>query len=140
MLKVRVFRTSDHCVINQLVPITRVVGKKKLCWILYHSLIQRKYIVVLGFTGSPLVKVSKESIDSVDEEKRSVSYSVIEGDLLKYYCSFKGHIVVAPKEEGCLVKWTCEYERVSDDVEVPHVIKDFVVKNFKEVDELALAA
>ncbi|CAL1413670.1 unnamed protein product [Linum trigynum] len=90
--------------------------------------------------GSPLVKVSKESIDSVDEAKRSVSYSVIEGDLLKYYCTFKGHIVVAPKEEGCLVKWTCEYERVSDDVEVPHVIKDFVVKNFKEVDELALAA
>ncbi|CAN0924059.1 MLP-like protein 423 [Linum grandiflorum] len=91
--------------------------------------------------GSPLVKLSKERIDSVDEEKKSVSYSVIEGDLLKYYCTFKGHIVVSPKDkDGCLVKWTCEYERVSDDVEVPHVIKDFVVKNFKEVDDLTAAA
>ncbi|XP_038694523.1 MLP-like protein 423 isoform X1 [Tripterygium wilfordii] len=86
--------------------------------------------------GSPLVKISKEKIDTVDEANKKVSYSVIEGDLLKYYKSFKGKIEVSPKGDGCLVKWTCEYEKVSDDVEVPHIIKDFVVKNFTEVDDL----
>ena len=35
----------------------------------------------------------------MDEEKKTVSYSVIEGDLLKYYKSFKGHIAVSPKED-----------------------------------------
>ncbi|KAJ9187624.1 hypothetical protein P3X46_003053 [Hevea brasiliensis] len=86
--------------------------------------------------GSPLVKVSKERIDVVDEATKHVAYSVIEGDLLKFYKIFKGFIFVCPKENGeSLVKWSCEYEKASDDVEVPHVIKDFVVKNFKEVDE-----
>ncbi|XP_065860984.1 MLP-like protein 423 [Euphorbia lathyris] len=88
--------------------------------------------------GSPLVKTSKEKIDAADDEKKTVSYSVIEGDLLKYYKTFKGHISVVPKGEGCLVSWMCEYEKASDEVEVPHIIKDFVVKNFKEVDELIL--
>ncbi|KAG5236710.1 MLP protein [Salix suchowensis] len=86
--------------------------------------------------GSPLVKLSKERIDTVDEAKMEVSYSVIEGDLLKYYKMFKATITVTPKGDGSLVKWMCEYEKASEDVEVPHIIKDFVVKNFLEVDEI----
>ncbi|KAJ6771736.1 MLP-LIKE PROTEIN 423 [Salix koriyanagi] len=86
--------------------------------------------------GSPLVKLSKERIDTVDEAKMEVSYSVIEGDLLKYYKMFKATIAVTPKGDGSLVKWMCEYENASEDVEVPHIIKDFVVKNFLEVDEI----
>ncbi|EEF30980.1 MLP-like protein 423 [Ricinus communis] len=86
--------------------------------------------------GSPIVKISKERIDVVHEAEKKVSYSVIEGDLLKYYKVFKGHITVLPKGDGSLVEWSCEYEKTSDEVEVPHIIKDFVVKNFKEVDEL----
>lgn len=94
---------------------------------------------MFDFPGSPLVKVSKERIDAVDEATKHVAYSVIDGDLLKYYKTFKGFISVGPKENGeSLVKWSCEYEKANDDVEVPHVIKDFVVKNFKEVDEYIL--
>ncbi|XP_038892372.1 MLP-like protein 423 [Benincasa hispida] len=90
--------------------------------------------------GSPIVKESKERIEAVDEEKRSVSYSVIEGDLLKYYKSFKGHITVSPKEDesGSLVKWSCEFEKASEEVPDPHLIKDFVVKNFSELDDYVL--
>ncbi|KAJ8773825.1 hypothetical protein K2173_008288 [Erythroxylum novogranatense] len=90
--------------------------------------------------GSPLVHVSKERIDLVDETNRVVDYSVIDGDLQKYYKTFKCHIVVGPKEDGCLVKWSCEYEKASEDIAVPHVIKDFVVKNFQAVDELIMKA
>ncbi|KAJ9172075.1 hypothetical protein P3X46_015362 [Hevea brasiliensis] len=97
--------------------------------------------------GSPLVKVSKERIDAVDEASKHVAYSVIEGDLLKYYKTFKGFIFVVflpsnstgSKENGdSLVKWSWEFEKPSADVEVPHVIKDFVVNNFEEVDEYIL--
>ncbi|KAG6600129.1 MLP-like protein 423 [Cucurbita moschata] len=90
--------------------------------------------------GSSLVKDSKERIEAVDEEAMTVSYSVIEGDLLKYYKSFKGHIGVIPKEDGSgsKVKWSCEFEKASEEVPDPHVIKDFVVKNFLELDDYVL--
>ncbi|XP_050203822.1 MLP-like protein 423 [Mercurialis annua] len=86
--------------------------------------------------GSPLVKISKERIDVMDEAEKKVSYSVIEGDLLKHYKVFKGHIIVLPKENGSLVKWSCEYEKASDDIEVPNILMDFAVKHFKDIDEL----
>lgn len=76
----------------------------------------------------------------MDEEKKTVSYSVIEGDLLKYYKSFKGHISVSPKGEGSSVKWSCEYEKASEEIPDPHIIKDFVVKNFRELDDYTLQA
>ncbi|KAH7570241.1 hypothetical protein JRO89_XS05G0074700 [Xanthoceras sorbifolium] len=52
--------------------------------------------------GSPLVKVSTEKIEHVDEVNKKVSYSVIDGDLLKYYKVFKGFISVTPKGDGSL--------------------------------------
>ncbi|XP_059648983.1 MLP-like protein 423 [Cornus florida] len=85
--------------------------------------------------GSPLVKHSKEKIEAVDEAKKSVSYSVIDGDLLKFYKSFKAHLVVSPKGDGSLVHWSCDYEKAKEDIEAPHIIKDFAVKNLKELDD-----
>lgn len=86
-------------------------------------------------TGSPLVKVSYEKIGEVDEANKFVTYSVIDGDLLKYYKNFKGTITVVPKGEGSLVKWSCVFEKASPEVPDPHVIKDFAIKNFVELDE-----
>ncbi|KAJ0038495.1 hypothetical protein Pint_23050 [Pistacia integerrima] len=85
--------------------------------------------------GSPIVKVSTEKIEAVDDVKKEVSYRVIDGDLLKYYKVFKGIVAVSPKGDGSLVKWSCEYEKASNEIPDPSVIKEFAVKNFKEVDE-----
>ncbi|KAI4339347.1 hypothetical protein MLD38_024300 [Melastoma candidum] len=90
--------------------------------------------------GSPLVKVSKEKIDNVDEGKKEVSYSIIDGDLLKYYKNFNGTISVIPKGEGSLVKWSCGFEKASDEVPDPHIIKDFAIENFKDLDSFLLKA
>lgn len=92
------------------------------------------------FVGMPLVKISKERIDAVDDEKKTASYHVLEGELLQYYKNFKAHFTVVPKGEGSLVKWSCEFEKASDEVSDPNLIKDFAVKNFKEVDEFILKA
>ncbi|XP_027360707.1 MLP-like protein 423 [Abrus precatorius] len=89
--------------------------------------------------GSPLVKVSIEKIEAADDTKMTVTYSVIEGDLLKYYKKFKGHITVTPNGDGCEVKWAAEYEKANLEIPDPTVIKDFAVKNFLEVDEYVQA-
>ncbi|KAK8512890.1 hypothetical protein V6N12_030300 [Hibiscus sabdariffa] len=85
--------------------------------------------------GSPIVKVSKERIESVDEAEKIYVYCVIEGDLMKYYKSFIAKIVVVPKGESCSVKWSCEFERASEEIPEPGVIKEFAVKNFVEIDD-----
>ncbi|KAJ7943605.1 MLP protein [Quillaja saponaria] len=84
--------------------------------------------------GSPLVKVSKEKIDYVDEEKKIYGYSVIDGGLLKYYKTFKCKLTLTPKGDGSFVKWSCEFEKAREDIPDPSVIKDFAVKNLLELD------
>ncbi|KAK1554301.1 hypothetical protein Q3G72_010437 [Acer saccharum] len=90
--------------------------------------------------GSPIVKKSTEKIEHVDDVNMKVSYSVIDGDLLEYYKVFKGFIAVIPKGDGSLVKWSCEFEKTSHEIPDPDAIKEFVVKNFKEVDDYILQA
>ncbi|KAL1355274.1 hypothetical protein HN51_007326 [Arachis hypogaea] len=85
--------------------------------------------------GSSLVKSSKERIEAADDEKKTVSYAVIEGDLLEYYKKFKGHIAVTTADNGCEVKWTAEYEKTCHEIPDPSAVKDFAVKNFLEVDQ-----
>ncbi|KAI4328308.1 hypothetical protein L6164_020671 [Bauhinia variegata] len=89
--------------------------------------------------GSPLVKISKERIEAVDEAKKVVTYSVIDGDLLKYFKKFQGTVSVTAKGDASVAKWWCEYEKTSHEIPDPHVIKDFVVKNFVEVDTFDLS-
>ncbi|GAB4839837.1 hypothetical protein Ancab_020547 [Ancistrocladus abbreviatus] len=50
--------------------------------------------------GVPMVTTTKEKIEEVDEAKKTLSYSVVEGELLKYFKSFKAKLAVAPKGEG----------------------------------------
>lgn len=91
--------------------------------------------------GISAISSSKEKIEKVDEEKKAASYAVIGGDLLKYYNNFKAHFEVIPKadNEGCVMKWSCEYEKTSEEIPIPHLIKDFAVKNFKDLDAYILA-
>ncbi|KAM7468621.1 hypothetical protein LguiB_016183 [Lonicera macranthoides] len=92
--------------------------------------------------GYHVVSSVKEKIEIVDEEKRTLSYSVIEGDLLKYYKNFKAHLMVTPKGEGkgSTVKYTCEFEKASEEIPDPHLIRDFAARNFQELDSFILGA
>ncbi|GKV22826.1 hypothetical protein SLEP1_g32649 [Rubroshorea leprosula] len=90
--------------------------------------------------GSPMIKVSKEKIDAADDAERWVAYSVIDGDLLKYYKVFKGKVNVIPKGDGSLVKWSCDFEKASEEIPDPNMIKEFAVKNFKDMDAFVLQA
>ncbi|PWA67768.1 Bet v I domain-containing protein [Artemisia annua] len=90
--------------------------------------------------GSPIVKSSKEKIEELDDAKKKVAYSVIGGDMMQYYKNFKATLEVIPQGEGSLVKWLCEFEKASEQVPDPEMIRDFAAKNFKEIDEYLLKA
>lgn len=92
------------------------------------------------FSGSPFVKINKEKIDDIDDSKRTLTYSVIDGDLLKYFKQLKSHLSVTPKGDGSLVKWSSEYEKDSQEVPEPEIIKEFAVNTFLKVDEYILNA
>lgn len=100
------------------------------------------FIISLFFfhTGFPLVTFSKEKIESIDEANKTLVYSVIDGETLKYYKSFKGTLIVIPKGNGSLVKWCCEFERANDEIPEPQIIKEFAVKNFKNLDAYLIGA
>ncbi|XP_054810688.1 MLP-like protein 423 isoform X2 [Prosopis cineraria] len=95
---------------------------------------ERSCLSMYYLAGSPIVKTSKERIDTLDDAKKTLSYTVIEGDLLMYFKLFKAHMSLEPKGDGTLVKWWCEYEKASHEVPDPDVIKEFALKNFHEVD------
>ncbi|MED6143643.1 hypothetical protein PIB30_007946 [Stylosanthes scabra] len=99
------------------------------------------YKTTLG-QGYELVKTVTERIEGVDEENRTITYSVIDGEVLKYLKSYKGFISVTPKEDdnGSIVKWCCEYEKASQDVPEPIFIKEFATKIFPKVDDYLLSA
>uniref|UniRef100_A0A803PEM0 Bet v I/Major latex protein domain-containing protein n=1 Tax=Cannabis sativa TaxID=3483 RepID=A0A803PEM0_CANSA len=89
--------------------------------------------------GSP-IEIAKEKIEIVDDEERIYGFSSIGGDLLKYYKSFKASVqVFANKDdEGSLLKWNCEYEKLSEDVPDPTLVKQFAIQGFKHLDQYSL--
>ncbi|KAM7484264.1 hypothetical protein LguiA_000273 [Lonicera macranthoides] len=90
--------------------------------------------------GSPIVSSSKEKIEVVDEGKKTIEYIVIGGDILKYYKNFKAKLVVTPKGDGSTVKWACEYEKASEEIPDPSIIRDSAAKTFQKLDAFILNA
>ncbi|KAI3467489.1 hypothetical protein Pfo_024152 [Paulownia fortunei] len=87
---------------------------------------------------SEISKPTKEKIELVDEGNKTLSYSVIDGDVLKYYNNFKASLSVIPKGDGSLVKWSCEFDKASEEVPNPDLVRDFAIKNFQDLDAYIL--
>lgn len=65
-------------------------------------------------------------VEEVDEENNSVTFKVIEGDLLDQYKSFKFKVQCIPKDKGSVVHWDLIYEKLHDDIPDPHSMLQFV--------------
>lgn len=119
-----------------LAELLSAISSLTICFTLSPYIYSSKFLTL--YKGSPLVKISAERIEAVDLENKSMTYSIIGGEMLEYYKTFKGTITVTPKDGGSLLKWSGEFEKTGHEVADPHVIKDFAVKNFKEIDEYLL--
>ncbi|KAG8366186.1 hypothetical protein BUALT_Bualt17G0050400 [Buddleja alternifolia] len=80
----------------------------------------------------------EEKLGLVDEANKTLSHSVVDGAMLKFYNYFKATPTVTPKGNGSLVKWSCEFDKASDEVPNSDFIKDFAVKNFQDLDAYLL--
>ncbi|KAK8959384.1 MLP-like protein 34 [Platanthera guangdongensis] len=82
---------------------------------------------------------AKEKIEVVDHEKKLVTYSVIDGEILNYYKSFSPTLGVASKADGgAVVTWSVEYEKLNEVVPEAEIIKELAVQTLKELDAYLL--
>ena len=65
--------------------------------------------------------VAKEVVEAINEENKTITYRVIEGDVLQEYKSIKFIIQSIPKGEATWINFTFEYEKLNKNI--PHPIK-----------------
>ncbi|KAI3854147.1 hypothetical protein MKX03_022160 [Papaver bracteatum] len=79
------------------------------------------YVLIISEGGSRMV--SKQKITAVDNKNRSITYTVLEGDDMEGFNSFKYNLDITPKsgttDGTSLVKWSVEYEKANEDVADP---------------------
>ncbi|XP_076903984.1 kirola-like [Bidens hawaiensis] len=96
-----------------------------------------------GTVGSVLVwdffhdgkhKVAKEVIEVIDEEKKSVCFKVIGGDILEAYKTFLITVHVDTHGEENVVTWTFHYEKVNENIGEPDSLMEFCLNVTKDIE------
>ncbi|KAI3835275.1 hypothetical protein MKW98_020391 [Papaver atlanticum] len=88
--------------------------------------------------------VLKDIVKSVDDENRSITFSVWGGDILTHYKSFGFTLTVTPKDihnieqSGSKVKWWIQYEKRTEDVRSPDAHIGLVAAITKELGHYLL--
>nr|XP_011459876.1 PREDICTED: kirola-like [Fragaria vesca subsp. vesca] len=83
--------------------------------------------------GTPLT--SKVKIQGLDDERKTMTFAVLEGDILKLYSSFKATLhAVKAGNGGCMVKWTMVFEKANVNAPDPGLYMDLATKLSKGVD------
>ncbi|OMO99699.1 hypothetical protein COLO4_13140 [Corchorus olitorius] len=95
---------------------------------------------VWSYSASGNQETGKDTIEAIDDESKTITFNMLEGDLLKYYKTFKPILGISPLGQGSLVKWTIEYERQNESIPDPIKYKDFLTSWNKDVDAYLLNA
>jgi hypothetical protein len=104
-------------------------------WGTVGSVIHWKYF----HDGKP--RVSKQIVEAIDDEKNSLTFRVIEGDLLEHFNSFVITMQANPKDggEGGIIHWTFVYEKKHGEIIDPHTLLEFAVDLSKDIEAHLLA-
>ncbi|KAA8529039.1 hypothetical protein F0562_033473 [Nyssa sinensis] len=97
-------------------------------------------VILWNYTHDGKEKIVKERIEAIDEENKSVTFKVIEGDLTELYKTFIATVHVDTKGQTNIVTWTFEYEKVNEDVEDPNTLMDFAINVTKDIETHHLQA
>ncbi|XP_022776427.1 MLP-like protein 43 [Durio zibethinus] len=93
-------------------------------------------IVCWSYVHDGKAKTAKELVEAIDAEKNSITFRVVEGDLMKEYKSFLITIQASPKSgvRGSVVHWTMEYEKLHEGISHPETLLQFAVDVSKDID------
>ena len=80
------------------------------------------------------VRFGKEIVKDINEEKRSITFDVIEGDLLEQYKTILITFHVDREGENDLVTWTCEYEKLNEGVPDPDTFVEYLKNVTKGIE------
>ncbi|KAL1802499.1 hypothetical protein ACET3Z_031146 [Daucus carota] len=92
------------------------------------------FIIVWKFTVDGKEMVTKDRVEAIDEEDKSVTFKVIEGDLLESFKIFVLTIHVDTSGEDNLVTWSIDYEKVDESVKDPTEYLDVVLRITKDIE------
>ncbi|XP_050236477.1 MLP-like protein 423 [Mercurialis annua] len=90
---------------------------------------------------SPRIKQSEQQI--TEKYWPTFRYTILGGDILKYYANFCGEItVITTTDDGTWVKWTWEgvYPKPSNPVDIDVDLEELAVKTLGKLDEYLLRA
>ncbi|MGD7433561.1 MLP family protein, partial [Ralstonia pseudosolanacearum] len=79
-------------------------------------------------------RVAKEVLEAIDEKKKSVTFKVIQGDLMEQFKVMKLIVHVDTNGEDNLVTWTLEYEKLNEAVPDPHTLMEFCLHVTKDIE------
>jgi hypothetical protein len=88
-----------------------------------------------------MLTFAKEKVELADDENKVVSYTVVDGELVNFYKNLKITLKVVPAKEGdagAVINWTVEFDKASDQVPEPDVIKETATKTFHDLDDYLL--
>ncbi|GKV38632.1 hypothetical protein SLEP1_g46521 [Rubroshorea leprosula] len=91
-------------------------------------------VICWSYVHDGEAKIAKEIVEAIDAENNSITFRVIEGDLMKEYKSFLIKMDVTPKGEGSVAHWTLEYEKLNEDVAHPETLMELGAQVSKEID------
>ncbi|GMN28547.1 hypothetical protein TIFTF001_002096 [Ficus carica] len=87
----------------------------------------------LGITGAPMT--ARVKVEEIDDHNKSITMTILEGDVLKMYKSFKAKISFIEGEYGTSkVNWSLSYEKLNDNAPDPDHYVNFAVKLSKGMD------
>lgn len=78
--------------------------------------------------------VGKEIIEDIDEEKQSVRFKLIEGDLMEIYKSMYITYHVDTNGPDNLVTWTLEYEKFKEEYPHPGTLLNFFLHMVEDIE------
>ncbi|MED6122086.1 hypothetical protein PIB30_036519 [Stylosanthes scabra] len=83
----------------------------------------------------------KEKLESIDEQNKTLNYSLFDGDIGKEYKVIKLTIQEIDNGNGSVsAKWTIEYEKINDAVEAPYGYMEYFDHLTKDIDAHLLKA
>ena len=71
-------------------------------------------------------------MEAIDEKNNSIT--IIKGDILQEYKSLKAIVQATPKDEGSLVHWIMEYEKLNKSFPKPNSLLQFVLDLNKDLN------